>query len=743
MSDTGPPRRLFGYTSAFSACAGETLSFHVSGENVDEYVAQLVRLRHGHDAPGSLGLKETEVASAIDGPHPARFHEARPGSSVVVEDPDARLMPDAELEVGVLMWATAPWSTGRQGLLGAWSEGDRAGYALYLEQGHLVFVVGDGREMSELQIQARVQARTWYAITAGWSREDATVWVQQTWCDRLATLRGLDQPPQRREAAMADGPRSTAPFRIAALSERAGDRWLACSHFDGKLEAPWVQSTDRDATTRAAWRFELSSRPDGLLLDDVVDEASSGLTARTLNQPTRGVTGHNWSATSDSYRESPDEYGAIHFHTDDLADLEWPAAFAYTLPQELSSGVYAVRLRGHECEEHIPFFVRPAPDGPRNRVAVLFPTGSYLAYANDRLPFDIPGAELLIGHVPVLHSDDLDLQRHYDFGHSCYELHADGSGVVFSSRRRPIVNLRPRYRGWFMADAPWQFPADLMIVDWLDAHRFGWDAITDEDLHREGLGLLEHYAVVLTGSHPEYVSRQELDALEAYVSGGGRVMYLGGNGFYWLVSYHPERPYVMEVRRSENGSRPHTAPPGEQIHATSGERCGLWRNKGRAPQRLTGVGFAGEGFDRSTYYERLPDSFDPRVDFIFDGIGPDERIGDFGIVGGGAAGAEIDRYDLALGSLPETLVLASSIGHSDDYQRASEELLETPPTTGGSRDPALRSDLVYVSFPAGGGVFSTGSIAWTGSLSHNGYTNNVSTITANVLRRFLEPEPLP
>ena len=166
-------------------------------------------------------------------------------------------------------------------------------------------------------------------------------------------------------------------------------------------------------------------------------------------------------------------------------------------------------------------------------------------------------------------------------------LHADGSGVVFSSRRRPIVNMRPRYRGWSMADAPWQFPADLTIVDWLEAHQIGGTHITDEDLHREGLGLLDPYRVVITGSHPEYVSRRELDALGDYVSGGGRLMYLGGNGFYWLVSYHPERPYLMEVRRSENGSRPHTAPPGEEFHATSGERCGLWRNKGRAPQCFT------------------------------------------------------------------------------------------------------------------------------------------------------------
>jgi N,N-dimethylformamidase len=40
-------------------------------------------------------------------------------------------------------------------------------------------------------------------------------------------------------------------------------------------------------------------------------------------------------------------------------------------------------------------------------------------------------------------------------------------------------------------------------------------------------------------------------------------------------------------------------------------------------------------------------------------------------------------------------------------------------------------------------VFSTGSIAWCESLSHNGYDNNVSRITANVLRHFLDPAPLP
>jgi N,N-dimethylformamidase len=44
--------------------------------------------------------------------------------------------------------------------------------------------------------------------------------------------------------------------------------------------------------------------------------------------------------------------------------------------------------------------------------------------------------------------------------------------------------------------------------------------------------------------------------------------------------------------------------------------------------------------------------------------------------------------------------------------------------------------MVYFEAPNGGAVFSVGSIAYCGALSRNGYDNNVSRITENVLRRF-------
>jgi N,N-dimethylformamidase len=46
--------------------------------------------------------------------------------------------------------------------------------------------------------------------------------------------------------------------------------------------------------------------------------------------------------------------------------------------------------------------------------------------------------------------------------------------------------------------------------------------------------------------------------------------------------------------------------------------------------------------------------------------------------------------------------------------------------------------MVFFETPAGGAVFSTGSITFCGSLPHNTYDNSISKILANVLDRFLD-----
>ena len=153
-----------------------------------------------------------------------------------------------------------------------------------------------------------------------------------------------------------------------------------------------------------------------------------------------------------------------------------------------------------------------------------------MAYSNDNLGTNSVVAQLLAGKVPVMTPSDLYLNEHREYGLSTYSLHSDGSGVCYSSRLRPILNMRPKYRHW-LSPSLWQLNGDLHLTDWLEEKGFEFDVHTDEDLHREGVGLLNRYQTVLTGSHPEYYSEKMYAAFESYQLEGGRWIYLGADGF--------------------------------------------------------------------------------------------------------------------------------------------------------------------------------------------------------------------
>ena len=124
---------------------------------------------------------------------------------------------------------------------------------------------------------------------------------------------------------------------------------------------------------------------------------------------------------------------------------------------------------------------------------------------------------------------------------SLYDLHPDGSGCCLSSWRRPVLNMRPGYH-LPLIRGPHQFSADLELLHWLEHRQIEVDVLTDDDLHTRGAAALSPYRVVLTGSHPEYYSAQMLDGLDGYLAAGGRLMYLGGNGFYWVTTAPAGRP---------------------------------------------------------------------------------------------------------------------------------------------------------------------------------------------------------
>ena len=308
--------------------------------------------------------------------------------------------------------------------------------------------------------------------------------------------------------------------------------------------------------------------------------------------------------------------------------------------------------------------------------------------------------------------------------------------------RRPFFTLRPGYLTFCneMGEGSGlrHFQADSHLIAWLEAKNIAYDLVTDQELHDEGAAAISGYRALTTGSHPEYHTRETLDALTRFCDDGGNLLYLGGNGFYWKVALHQEIPGAIEIRRAESGIRAWAAETGEYYNAFDGGYGGLWRRNGRPPQQLAGIGFSAQGTFLGSYYRRTENANDPKVAWIFEGI-DDETIGDFGLCGGGAAGFELDRVDSRLGTPEGTIVLASSEAHADTFIMVPEEQL-THLTTWSGRPPGemIRADMVYLELPGGGKVFATGSITFCGSLPWNDFDNNVSTLLENVMRRFLQ-----
>lgn len=758
-------KKIFGYASKLSVKQGERVEFHVNADGTDTAEAQFVRLIHGDEHPDGPGFIEEEIAHPINGPWPVKKQFTQLGSYLQVADPESRLALDGAVSLTCFIWPTLPRKGQRQCILGRWDTQSNEGYCLGINnEGHLEFWVGDGREVDYITAELPLVKRMWYCVGATFdpATGKATLY-QEGVANRYNSLLGKVVPYEYRSHVetrfrFRHKNKASVPFLMAGGRDRHALRGeFVNDMYFGKIDRPGVcgqvlSRGDFDAIRDGApppreaivayWDTTAGFGAGGIG-NTVKDVGPHGLDATGVNHPVRAMTGWNWNGKDDCFRLDPKQYGGIEFHPESVTDCGWEVTNAMEIPKDLKSGVYAVRLRVGDGkglgEEYIVFFVRPAK--PTGRVCFLVPTASYLAYANERLSFDAQIIQPMTGQPPVLTDVDIETYEHREFGLSTYDSFEDGAGVCFSSYRRPIVNMRPKYRISSM-NITWQFPADLSIVAWLEHCKYDYDILTDEDLHNEGLAALEPYRCVISGTHPEYVSERMLDAQEDYVAGGGRLIYMGGNGYYWCIGYDAEQPWCMEVRKLDSGMRAWAAKPGEHYLQTTGEKSGLWRNRGRAPQKLTAVGFIAEGFETAAPYRRMPDSFHRTVSWITKGV-EGEIIGDEGLAYGAAAGVELDRYDLNLGTPPHTKIIASSGGHSDNYVLVTEELLYAYAGLVGSLDYRIRGDMTYFTAPNHGAVFSTGSIGFGQALPAKNFDSAASRVLRNVVDAFVKPGALP
>jgi len=216
--------------------------------------------------------------------------------------------------------------------------------------------------------------------------------------------------------------------------------------------------------------------------------------------------------------------------------------FGYTSPHHRQfvaaperSGLYYF----HAKSEAGRFFSFPwivAPREPRSAVAVLASNITWNAYNNfggrsnyihpDKLP-----------PTPTVNAR-LELKRYTDPEHVNYDC-VDYAPLSFD-RPEPVNHVPEDAE----ATAPIAgrsachlAPAEWRLLAWLERERMEYDYYAETQLHLDQLPL-EAYRVLILSTHPEYWSPQMYDRVKRWVHhGGGRLMYLGGNGINCAVEF--------------------------------------------------------------------------------------------------------------------------------------------------------------------------------------------------------------
>ena len=706
---------LAGYSDKLSARPGAKIRFCVSSQAGADFTASLHRSISADPNPEGPGIIE-EDASTFFAPtsFTSRYQPFYPGS---YGETDGHLSVVAANDLMVKLWFMPTVLTlGNQTLL-AWGN-----VSITVDCNGQI--TADLPNSTCLTATKPVKCHRWYCVDLQLSAKDgATLHVMANDMANDMANNAADNNPNKHDQAARLFPLSIdAPVRIAAGFGNSSDGQRYC--FNGKIEAPHILV---DGNTVAQWDFAV-----GISSLQVIAQTGPDLLLK--NAPTRGVIGRKWDATEFCWRHQPDHYAAIHFHDDDIYDFDWETDFELTIPDDMPSGIYVMRIAAEGHYDSMPFFVCP-PLGQRTAdLCVLVSTFTYAIYGNHARP-DFNSTWL--DRIKSWNAYPNNPSQFLHYGLSTYNNHTDGSGICHASHKRVLFNLRPGYStfGQSSCSGLRHFQADSHLISWLHNQAISYDIVTDDELDRDGVAAISGYKTVLTGTHPEYHTTETLNALKAYRDRGGGLIYLGGNGFYWRIVRHPNDPSLLEIRRSEDGLRAWAAEPGEYYNAFDGSYGGLWRRNGRPPQQLVGIGFTAQGNFVGMPYKRI--CHDSKFDWVFEGIDGDV-LGDFGFSGHGAAGFELDRRDEKLDEGQDITVLAQSFDEDNRFILVPEEVLtHLTNLSGGPEADVKRADMVYFKTASGGQVFAVGSITFCGSLPWNDFNNNISTLLKNVIHRFM------
>ena len=269
-----------------------------------------------------MGLAEKAVDCSFADSYTARVQPFTPGSCVKVPLTEASQLPDT-FTFSARIWPTRPG----EGAQTVFSVGEASsGCALVLGLDDVgrprVAVRMTDDSWSECVLDSPIIDRYWVRLSASVDLLEGSL-----------TLRCSGN--QYDEASYTEFSGSTAlkMEKMDCLMMAASETTERQMHFNGKIDNPtvYVGHVDLDTldekidkgSVYASWDFsrEISSCR-------VVDSGPNQLTGVLINYPARAMTGANWDGTEMCWRHAPHQYGAIHFHEDDIYDF----CLLYTSP---------------------------------------------------------------------------------------------------------------------------------------------------------------------------------------------------------------------------------------------------------------------------------------------------------------------------------------------------------------------------------------------------------------------------
>jgi N,N-dimethylformamidase len=501
---------IIGYCDPWSVRPGQTLSFMISSAAGRPFRARVVRVRHADPNPGGPGMKLIPAPQFGEQVYVGREQSARPGSFGSAPCPG---IPEGPFRIIVNLRCLKHFPR-TECLLAFQDESGQRFLMVCIADGEVTLRLSDGGDAITIETGVRIESFVWWSLGLTVNAKQGAASLE------LVELRSRSSAIRRANRTVT----FPASFRMQTdawnrVVMGAALRHEAQTHcFNGQLEAPSVSAGELSdlqaiggglgveaSSALAAWDFSAD------IMDQTFrDLGPAGLHGAFVNLPTRAMRGSNWSGREMCWRHSPGEYGAVHFHDDDVGDFGWEESCSIHIPEATASGVYALHVENEFGSDQIPFYVLPHLERRSDaRIVFLAPTMTYLAYANHARA-NWTDALQARARAWGAYPNNPDVVR--DMGFSTYNYHPDGSGIALSSRRRPVLTMRP---GYLTFDDPngsglRHFPADSHLLDWLEEKGFAFDVVTDEDLDDHGVALIRlcrcHYWVssrIPYGGHAE------------------------------------------------------------------------------------------------------------------------------------------------------------------------------------------------------------------------------------------------